>query len=700
MEDAANSILSGLSELVYMCDVETYELVFLNESGKKAFQISETKGEPCYRILQGRDAPCPFCTNDKLGFDTFYEWDTTNEVTGRRYLLRDKLLNLEGRTLRLEIAFDVTDRQNEKDQFKFLADAGEAAIDCIKLLESQSDLPKALEETLRRLGTFLEADRAYIFEVEGDSMSNTYEWCGLGVEPQLPLLQGLPLSLIDHWQARFEVGEAVLIDDVAELPEDRRDERDVLAAQGIRSLVAVPIEIDGQLAGYLGVDNPQYGNLGTIEMPLVALAYFTSSSMKRAKVQNQLETLTWNDPLTGTCSRAAFHRDFDQGSFDRIGFALVDADRLSTINREKGRSAGDEMLHRIGSCLCEVFGDAVYRIGDDEFCAVAMHIDYARFADLAVRAAQLFLDEGIPASLGPAWHERCENTTGLLDLAGDRMRSAKRGRHRAVDLGVDLESDAAVSSLLRPGGAREAAEANLLDIHLMPQASSKTGEIIGAEALIRYNDSTRGMQALPASFIPALEDMGEIAAIDFFALSKACETVARWQREGRRVVPLAVNFSRRTIVDKGFVERVARTVAAHGIDRSLIEIEITESAREENESLLYAVAEGLRGLGFRVAIDDFGVDNANFQLFIQLEFDVLKIDKSLVWGLGTEDRTMQVIRSLTSLCRDLGIETVAEGIESDEQQRALRGAGCTRAQGYLIGRPQPIGEFERRFLDA
>lgn len=192
--------------------------------------------------------------------------------------------------------------------------------------------------------------------------------------------------------------------------------------------------------------------------------------------------------------------------------------------------------------------------------------------------------------------------------------------------------------------------------------------------------------------------MGEIAAIDFFALSKACETVARWQREGRPTVPLAVNFSRRTIGEEGFVERVATAVASHGIDRSLIELEITESAREENEVLLRSVAEGLREQGFRVSIDDFGVDNANFQLFIQLEFDVLKIDKSLVWGLGVEERTMQTICSLVSLCDELGIATVAEGIETDEQYRALREAGCTRAQGYRIGRPQPVEQFEKRFL--
>ena len=102
------------------------------------------------------------------------------------------------------------------------------------------------------------------------------------------------------------------------------------------------------------------------------------------------------------------------------------------------------------SCLREVFGDAVYRIGDDEFCAVSTAIDYDRFAELTERAIRRFLEESIPASLGPAWHETCTDIVGLLDVAGDRMRSAKRGRHRAVDLGIDLTSDVVASSLLRP----------------------------------------------------------------------------------------------------------------------------------------------------------------------------------------------------------------------------------------------------------
>lgn len=698
MKALLDSVLAGLSELVYISDVDTYELLYINEPGKEVFGVDELQGEPCYRVLQGRDKPCPFCTNDRIGSDTFLEWDHTNETTGKHYLLRDKLIDWDGRSVRLEIAFDVTERQNEKESFHFLADAGIVVIECIKLLDKENDLKHTLSEVLGRLGSFLDADRAYLFEIDGEMMSNVYEWCASDVKSQMPELQNMPVSLIDHWMPQFDIGDVVLIDSVDDLPQDRFDEREVLAAQNINSLVAAPIIIDGSLVGYIGVDNPKSGDLETIEMPLVGLVYFVAASMKRVSSQRQVDELTWNDPLTHALSRAAFHRDMDRGSFKRIGFVLVDADRLAVVNREQGRSAGDEILKRIAECLRSVFGETVYRIGDDEFCAIASPLGYTEFTSLVEEAAQLFLERGLPASLGPAWHETCDDTTSLLDLAGDRMRSAKRGRHRAVDLGVDLASDAAVSSLLRPGGAREAAEAGLLCLYLMPQASGDAGEIIGAEALIRYNNAEKGMQALPASFIPALEDMGEISAVDFYALSKACETIARWQREGRTIVPLAVNFSRRTIGGENFVERVAEMVASYEVDCSLVEIEITESAREENETLLRTVADSLRSLGFRVSIDDFGVENANFQLFIQLKFDVLKIDKSLIWGLGIEERTMQVIQSLVLLCNELGIESVAEGIETDEQYEALREVGCTRAQGYRIGRPQPIEQFEQQFL--
>ncbi len=463
-QDVLHTMLDGLSELIYVCDMETHRLLYLNEEGRRLYGVDVVGGERlCYQVLQGRDEPCPFCTNGQLSGESFFEWEFTNPVSRRHYLLRDRLVDWDGRPARLEIVFDMTERQRESESFKFLANAGSMVVDCIRVLEGEHAWrsPSTMrcaswERSSRPIAPTSSSARA-------TAWSNTHEWCGLGVAPQRRFLQDLPVSLIDEWVKRFDAGEAVIIEDVDQLPSlGRAAEYEVLKSQDIASLVAAPIEIDGTFAGYLGVDNPRrVGELGVVKSPLVAFASFVSARMKREIAQRQVAELTWNDSLTCAHSRAAFHRDFDRGTFGRIGFVLVDADRLAVVNREQGHSAGDEMLCRIASCLREVFGDAVYRIGDDEFCAVSTSVDYNRFAELAERAAQQFHDEGIPASLGPAWHETCTSTTSLLDVAGDRMRSAKRGRHRAVDLGVDLASDAAVSSLLRPGGAQEAAEAGL-----------------------------------------------------------------------------------------------------------------------------------------------------------------------------------------------------------------------------------------------
>ena len=474
MQFAVDSLLDGLSELVYISDPDTYQLLFVNKAGKEAYGQDIADGTHlCYAALQNRTSPCPFCTNNRPSGGAFLEWEHTSPITKHHYLLRDKLIDWNGKQARLEIAFDITDHDREKESFKFLASANGLNVECIRVLEND-DLDAALNAVLGMVGEFLQADRTYIFNIVSHRMWNAYEWCAQGVSPEIQNLSDLPLSLIDHWIERFTRGEAVIINSVDDLQDgERADEYEALSVQGIQSLVVVPLEVDGRLVGYMGADDPKKGRLEIIEKPLVSLASFISASMKRAMAERQVDELTWKDGLTGAYSRSAFHRDYDCGTFESIGFVLVDADRLAVVNRERSRDEGDEVLRRICSSMREVFGEGVYRIGDDEFCAVALPLEYEEF---------------------------------------DRMTRSLTARF---------------------------AEAGLLDIFLMPQVATQTGALVGAEALIRYLDPERGIEVQPASFVPALEDMGEIADVDFFALTRACETVARWQREGRAAVPIA-----------------------------------------------------------------------------------------------------------------------------------------------------------------
>ena len=286
MQFAVDSLLDGLSELVYISDPDTYQLLFVNKAGKEAYGQDIADGTHlCYAALQNRTSPCPFCTNNRPSGGAFLEWEHTSPITKHHYLLRDKLIDWNGKQARLEIAFDITDHDREKESFKFLASANGLNVECIRVLEND-DLDAALNAVLGMVGEFLQADRTYIFNIVSHRMWNAYEWCAQGVSPEIQNLSDLPLSLIDHWIERFTRGEAVIINSVDDLQDgERADEYEALSVQGIQSLVVVPLEVDGRLVGYMGADDPKKGRLEIIEKPLVSLASFISASMKRAMAE-------------------------------------------------------------------------------------------------------------------------------------------------------------------------------------------------------------------------------------------------------------------------------------------------------------------------------------------------------------------------------------------------------------------------------
>ena len=217
MQFAVDSLLDGLSELVYISDPDTYQLLFVNKAGKEAYGQDIADGTHlCYAALQNRTSPCPFCTNNRPSGGAFLEWEHTSPITKHHYLLRDKLIDWNGKQARLEIAFDITDHDREKESFKFLASANGLNVECIRVLEND-DLDAALNAVLGMVGEFLQADRTYIFNIVSHRMWNAYEWCAQGVSPEIQNLSDLPLSLIDHWIERFTRGEAVIINSVDDL---------------------------------------------------------------------------------------------------------------------------------------------------------------------------------------------------------------------------------------------------------------------------------------------------------------------------------------------------------------------------------------------------------------------------------------------------------------------------------------------------
>jgi EAL domain-containing protein (putative c-di-GMP-specific phosphodiesterase class I) len=249
----------------------------------------------------------------------------------------------------------------------------------------------------------------------------------------------------------------------------------------------------------------------------------------------------------------------------------------------------------------------------------------------------------------------------------------------------------AVARLETESALRRAVERGELRLHYQPEVNLATGAVRGFEALVRWDHPQRGLLG-PNAFIPLAEETGLIVPIGEWVLREACTEAARWAAVSSEPLTLSVNLSARQLAQQDLVAMVRRAMAETGIDPATLCLEITESAVMESGSATTAQLRALKSLGIRLAIDDFGTGFSSLAHLRRFPVDVLKIDGTFVAGLGHEPQDASIAAAVISLAHALGLDTVAEGIETEEQLTILRSLGCDLGQGYLFGRPAPIEE--------
>ena len=388
MWDTLRAPLNDISEMMYVSDVETHELLFLNEAGMRNFHLDSIEGKRCYEVLHGRSEPCPFCGEHFTDYDNIVTWENTNPITGRHYLLKDRLIEWNDRPARLEIAFDVTEAEKEKQSLKFALRAEDMLVDCVRSLYEDRGIGEILPVILDKLGRFMNADRSYVFMLRDGKLYNEYEWCAGGVESQMDTLQGLPLEFIDRWLKIFDRQECMVLEDVQDLKEDYRNEYEILTAQGITSLVAAPLERDGHFCGAIGVDNPPLEQLVNIGPLLRTLGYFLMLSYRRDENEKELNRLSYHDTLTSFYNRNRYIADTDnlRETQSPVGIVYLDVNGLKDINDLRGHAFGDKVLVECARRMRETFeGADFYRIGGDEFVIICREWSKEVFEEKGVK---------------------------------------------------------------------------------------------------------------------------------------------------------------------------------------------------------------------------------------------------------------------------------------------------------------------------
>jgi diguanylate cyclase (GGDEF)-like protein/PAS domain S-box-containing protein len=433
----------------------------------------------------------------------------------------------------------------------------------------------------------------------------------------------------------------------------------------------------------------------------------------RKRDAERLDHQAHHDPLTNLPNRTLFDRVLAAAIERRpelgghVAVVFADIDNFKVINDSLGHRTGDELLIAVSERLAEELrpDDVIARFGGDEFVILLERVedleDVRGVADRLAEALHApFVLDGqqrfVSASFGVALAESDDvQADDLLRDADAAMYQAKEQGKARMEIFDESLRTRAVERLELEAGLRDALAGGQLELHYQPEITLEDGRLFGTEALLRWKHPQHGLIS-PARFIPIAEQSGLIVPIGEWVLSTACHQAAEWIAAGREDFVMSVNLSPRQLSSPNVAQVVADTLQASGIPASALCLEITESAIMEDPEAAHAILQGLKALGVRLAIDDFGVGYSSLShLKYLLPVDVIKIDKSFIDGLLDSGDSRAIVTAIVQLAHALGVQAVAEGVESSEQAEALRALDCHIAQGYHFAKPLPAAHLFR-----
>jgi diguanylate cyclase (GGDEF)-like protein len=439
---------------------------------------------------------------------------------------------------------------------------------------------------------------------------------------------------------------------------------------------------------------------------------------ERKALEEQLEYQALHDALTGLPNRALFMDRLDHAVVRagrreaQLAVLFMDLDDFKVVNDSLGHEAGDKLLvavaERLRACLRPE--DTAARLGGDEFTILLEDLTGVggaiRVAERIAEALQTAFVLGrrevfVTASFGIAlWDEARQSPADLLRNADQAMYRAKHAGKARYEVFEEAMNARALERLEMENDLRRGLERREFTVHYQPVVMLEAGEVVGFEALVRWDRPEHGLLTA-GEFVPLAEDTGLIIPIGRWVLQEACRQARNWQQRYPSDPPptVFVNLSAKQLQDPDLVQTVARTARQAGLDPRCLELEITEDAAMDDAPATAAVLEELKTLGVRVAIDDFGTGYSSLSYLERFPVDSLKVDRSFIESLGRDSGATVLVRAMIDLAHALGLRVIAEGVETDEQLRRVRELGCDLAQGCHFSGPLP-GEEAGALLET
>ncbi|MDJ0736928.1 MAG: EAL domain-containing protein [Nostocaceae cyanobacterium] len=619
----------------------------------------------------------------------------------------------ESDLIRTFIVREITEQKQAEAELRQRDRLLRAVAEAANYLLAEINYSKAIDKALAVLGEAAEVDRAYLFEKHNDAVTGEvtvnlqFEWTSLVVESSRHHWQHQSYgdSGVSRWYEILDRGNCIN-GTIEQFP---LAEQDILKRDGIKSLLLVPLRLEDEFWGYLGLADCSQERQWSRheESTLLTMAASISGMHQRRMVENQIRYQALHDMLTGLPNRLLFNEQLSRAmpnatrNEESVAVMFLDLDRFKTINDTLGHTLGDKLLQDVAQRLRYSLraGDSVARWGGDEFTILLPQVSYVEeVAQVAIRILEAFENafqiDGhelfVSASIGIALlDEYSPDAETLIQHADAALYYAKdQGRNNYQFYTTSLNSQNPEFLNLEKS-LRHAIEQDELVLYYQPRVNSMTGEITGMEALLRWQHPDMGLVA-PSIFIPMAEESGLIVSIGEWALRTACRQNKAWQEAGLPPLTMAVNLSMKQFRQPKLVEMVAQILEETELEPQYLELEITESTAIEDINFTKNILYSFQQMGVSLAIDDFGTGHSSLSRLQLLPFHNLKIDRSFIKELTTNDKVAHIVKAIVTLGRSLGLKLTAEGVEKVEELEFLKEIQCEHIQGFLFYRPLSV----------
>lgn len=682
-------------EYIAIVDPIQKKLLYMNEAGRRALGVTlkEIQAVSCFELFKGSEKACTICDLR----ENYAQVLTKEHAAGLRkyipdgnFIIQSKAVVWKGTPVRSITFINVNDTEHVERCMQADMENQAAFSKCWSVIMESNSGDTEYEKILHVLLEYYDSDCCALVTKSNDRYQDLYEYhkkSGQGVA------EGLRNSMQGDLFERCEI----LLDKegnmrqryIDEVLAEQEELAEILKKKFVHSTMGISLKKFGEIVGVLLIINPRK-HLNDYPL-LKQIGVFFGADFVRKKLTEDKNYEEDHDVMTGLWSREFYNNGWQTEYLPifRTGIGVFTADiyQLKNVNKQLGYESGNEHIIALAQMLRKVFtGYSMFRYDDDQVIAICHNVDQKQFQQMVDHAIELIEDMDFEISRGYSWKPE----PVLLEAIAEAEEYL--AIHRAF-LEKENSSEEKLTQKIRNDVLQEISEGNFR-MFLQPKYSISQQKVVGAEGLIRLYHSQKGYIS-PALFIPVLEQQNEVHLIDLFVLERTFLFQKAALENGKKLVPISVNFSKNTLMYPKLIETIRHFCDAYGMPRGMIRIEITETISNMDHLEVSNIARSLHDMGFSISMDDFGTKYSNMAVLTQFEFDTVKIDRSMILNVVHDEKNRTILKHTVAMLKELGMEIVIEGVETKEQVEVLAQLGCDIVQGFYYGRP----EAEEQFYD-